>query len=95
MAAYLTLVSLLPSKEPRPWLAISNASVTVRIVRIGPRKLDSDNCAGACKHVRDGIADAIGIDDGDPRYTWIYDQEKGREYSVRITVTIDLIPPNQ
>lgn len=60
---------------------------TVTLTRLGPRKLDSDNAAGAMKHVRDGIADAIGVDDGDERYDWQYKQEKSKTYGVRIEIT--------
>lgn len=59
---------------------------TVIITRIGPRKLDSDdNVNISAKHIRDGIADALGIDDGDERVKWIYAQERG-PYGVRIRV---------
>lgn len=51
--------------------------VSVHLVRVGPKELDSDNLARALKAVRDGIADAIGLDDGDKRITWTYGQEKG------------------
>lgn len=46
----------------------------IHITRIGPRELDSDNLAGSAKHVRDGVADWLGIDDGDKRLTWTYGQ---------------------
>ena len=49
----------------------------ITITRIGPRKLDSDNLAGSAKHVRDGVADWLGIDDGDERLTWEYAQRSG------------------
>lgn len=69
-----------PIREPHVW-----HDIEVRITRIGPRKLDSDNLARACKAVRDGIADAVGLDDGDPRFDWDYDQRtKGRSYGVII-----------
>jgi len=62
--------------------------LTITITRIALRHLDDDNCAGAQKHIRDGIADALGIDDGDPRLTWEYEQEKGApgEYAVRVEI---------
>jgi hypothetical protein len=60
--------------------------LVVRLVRVGPRKLDSDNLSSACKAVRDGIADWLGIDDGrDDLVTWEYDQERGMP-SVRVTI---------
>ena len=46
---------------------------TVTLIRIskpgatGWQRLDSDNLHGALKHVRDGVADYLGIDDGDQR----------------------------
>ena len=59
----------------------------VTITRIGKRKLDSDNLAISAKHVRDGIADALGIDDGDEsRVTWSYAQEIGKDYGVRVSI---------
>jgi len=68
-------------------------SLTVTITRIAPRELDDDNLAGSAKHVRDGIADALGIDDGDKRIQWRYEQAKftgphrgGYSCAVRIEV---------
>jgi hypothetical protein len=58
----------------------------VRLVRVGKRRMDSDGLAISFKAVRDGIAAAMGIDDGDPRITWQYDQEIGKAYSVKITI---------
>lgn len=65
---------------------VSPLPATVTLTRLGPRKLDSDNCAGAMKHVRDGVADAIGVDDGDEGYDWQYRQEKSKTYGVRIEI---------
>lgn len=50
----------------------------VRIVRVAPRQLDSDNAESAAKSVRDGIADALGVHDRDPRVVWLVDQERGQ-----------------
>lgn len=60
--------------------------LVVTITRVGPRKLDDDNLQGACKYVRDQIADIVGVDDGSPHYTWIYKQQTGR-YGVEIEIT--------
>lgn len=62
---------------PGDWLVV--------LTRVGPRELDDDNLAGACKGVRDGVADYLGIDDGDKRIKWAYAQARG-PYGVRITV---------
>ena len=58
--------------------------LTIRIVRVSPRELDSDNLAISAKHVRDGIADRLGIDDRDPRVTWVYAQARGYDFSVLV-----------
>jgi hypothetical protein len=65
------------------------SNVRVKLVRIAPRQLDDDNLRSAFKSARDGIADWLKIDDGDPRVTWDYGQERGkpREYAVRIEVS--------
>jgi hypothetical protein len=57
---------------------------TVTLVRISPGLLDDDNLRGALKGVRDGIADRLGVDDRDPRVTWLYAQERDKGYAVRV-----------
>lgn len=57
--------------------------LTITLTRVGPRRMDSDNSCGALKAVRDGVADALSLDDGDPRLTWEYRQETG-PFGVRI-----------
>lgn len=62
------------------------APLVVTITRIAPSSgLDSDNLAGSGKHVRDAIADVLGIDDRDPRVTWNVRQERG-PWGVRIAI---------
>ena len=67
---------------------LKNGGVAVVLTRIGPGTLDSDNLRGACKAVRDGVADALGINDADHRCRWIYAQKRGRarEYAVEIHI---------
>ena len=69
-----------------PW---SDGPLEILLTRISPREMDSDNLAASMKSVRDGIADAIGRDDGSKSLKWVYSQERGRpkEYSVRVSVT--------
>lgn len=63
---------------------------TVRLVRLSARVLDDDNLRGALKAVRDGVADRLGVDDRDPRVTWLYDQERGKPIgAVRIEISPD------
>lgn len=50
--------------------------LVVRLVRLGPRELDDDNLAASAKHVRDGVADWLGRDDGDGTVRWLYAQER-------------------
>lgn len=64
--------------------------VVVRLVRIAPRALDDDNLQGVFKGIRDGVADAYGIDDKDrARIRFEYEQERGapHQYGVRIEVS--------
>jgi crossover junction endodeoxyribonuclease RusA len=67
------------------------ATVTITRLSSTGRKLDTDNLAGSAKHIRDGIADALGVDDGSDRYTWRYGQEahpiRGA-WGVRVTIEI-------
>jgi len=60
----------------------------VRLIRVGPKALDSDNLGEAFKAIRDQIADEIGMDDGDERIKWEYAQVPvgKRVYQVRVEV---------
>ena len=50
--------------------------VTVTLTRHSAGELDDDNLRGALKAVRDGIADAFGVPDNDPRLRFEYEQAK-------------------
>jgi len=66
----------------------------ITLVRIGPRRLDDDNLAGALKHVRDGIADSLEIDDGDEtQAVWSVVQENGPAGQYSIYVRIEACTP--
>lgn len=60
--------------------------IEVTLTRVAPRALDDDNLRGCLKAVRDGVADAFGVNDNDPRVVWVYAQRRGkpREYAVEI-----------
>lgn len=61
--------------------------LTVWLTRVGKRKLDSDNLQGALKHIRDGVADWLGIDDGrDDLVRWEYVQSVGQHVGVHVTI---------
>ncbi len=69
------LLAILLGRHQRP--LIENLT-RITFTRIGGRKLDSDNLAGAFKGVRDALCGWLGIDDGDDvRLTFSYAQEKG------------------
>ena len=67
-------------KLPRP--------IEVTLTRLAPRKLDGDNLQSAFKALRDGVADALAIDDGSAEATWLYEQRVGkpREYAAIVTI---------
>ncbi len=61
----------------RSWLIV--------ITRYGKRKLDEpDNLWTSAKHIKDGVADALGMDDKDPRIRWNIRQETPLPYGVRV-----------
>ena len=62
-------------------------TATITLTRIAPRPLDSDNVASAFKAFRDGVADALGVDDGSVRLLWQYGQEKGAA-AVRVEIDV-------
>ena len=84
-------VQLPPSGPQSPIMGLQ-WPLEVVLTRIAPRALDShDNLRSACKASADGIADALGIKDNDPRVTWRYGQEKpakgtakGQKYGLRV-----------
>jgi len=49
---------------------------TITFTRHACNTLDSDNLAGAFKHVRDQLARELNVDDGTELITWKYAQEK-------------------
>lgn len=59
-----------------------------RIMRRRQRPFDSDNLAAAFKAVRDGVAKALGIDDGCNQVDWRYGQERngGGWSGIRIAI---------
>jgi hypothetical protein len=79
--AGLQVLAMLNGARPRETLRIT-------MTRIGPRNWDDDNVSGGLKHVRDGIAAALHIDDGDQRVKWMTAQENGRpkQYKLRIEI---------
>lgn len=60
--------------------------IRVTMTRLSAGSLDDDNLQGAFKAIRDGVADAYGVPDNDPRITWLYAQERCKrgEFGVRV-----------
>lgn len=81
-AVMLTNQAVRAAKVPRATML----PLTVCLTRVAPRALDDDNLRGALKAVRDGIADAFGLDDRSPLIMWCYHQQRGapKAYSVEV-----------
>jgi hypothetical protein len=64
------------------------ALVTLTRIRTARGKvLDDDNLAAGFKAIRDGVADGLGVNDGDrTRVRWKYAEERGEEWAVRIRI---------
>lgn len=79
---------VMPRRACRQCVAQS-LPLRIKLTRVGPRTLDTDNLASGFKAVRDEIARILGIDDGDPRLTWVYEQRKGKpkEYAVHVLIS--------
>jgi hypothetical protein len=69
--------------------------VLITLTRLSPgtRPLDFDGLVISCKHVRDGVADALGVDDADPRLDFLYRQERAKSFGVRIEIRAQLQRP--
>ncbi|MCY3017547.1 MAG: hypothetical protein NTW87_00750 [Planctomycetota bacterium] len=78
-----------PWNELRQAIQGRHKHITIRLTRVAPRTLDPGNLEGSFKACQDGIADALGIDDGSQRLTWCYTQRRGaaREYAVLVEMT--------
>jgi hypothetical protein len=66
-----------------------DATLGIIITRIAPRALDSDNLVGSAKHVRDGIATLLGVNDNSPMISWYVSHKKGgaEEYATMFDIT--------
>lgn len=84
-AGMLSLAGWPHRVQVHDWLKVG--AVCVEMVRIGPKALDVDNLGGALKSLQDGLADALGVDDADPRVAWVRKQEAGKQHGVRIVVS--------
>lgn len=78
----MSWLNLLARQNVRP-----AGKVTVLFTRIGKKCDKDDNLRGAFKAAKDGIAEAFGIDDGDARWVWLYDQ-RTKKKADRATGTV-------
>lgn len=61
--------------------------LTVTLTRYGKRLLDDDNLAGSFKAIRDEVATQLCRDDNPKSgISWIYKQDKSKEYWIEILV---------
>jgi hypothetical protein len=60
----------------------------VTLTRLSAGTMDDDGLAGSCKGLRDGIAEALGIDDGSSAVKWNYAQAKcpRGQHAVRVHI---------
>lgn len=58
------------------YLLAASGRIHVEFTRLSTATCDDDNLPSAFKAVRDGIAEALGIDDGSDRYAWSYGQRR-------------------
>jgi hypothetical protein len=64
--------------------------IVIDLTRVSPGTLDDDNLRSALKATRDGIADALGLDDRDKALTWTYQQRRGKkgQYEVHVVLQV-------
>ena len=80
-----------------------NLPCKIKLSRIAPRLLDSDNLLSSLKYIRDAMSENIlcligeykhisdiqpGTCDNDPRFIWEYDQEKGNVRQYAVKIEI-------
>lgn len=69
---------------------------TIHLTRIAPRALDDGNLEFSFKAVQDGVADALGINDGNRRVvSWRYAQERRGKGEYGIEIRIEGEEPGQ
>jgi hypothetical protein len=69
--------------------AVDVVPLIVRIIRVSAGKLDDDNVIGCAKWLRDGIAEALGIDDGGRFVQWRYGQLRGPKGTHSVIVRLE------
>lgn len=73
-----------------PHIQVVKAPIRITLTRVSPRRLDGhDNLRSAFKAVADGVADWLGIDDGDPMLQWTYAQRAGLPKQRAVEILIE------
>lgn len=78
--------------QARAWImdqkSVPALPVSVHLCRLSRGTLDEwDGLPASLKAVIDGISDAYGLNDSDPRFMWLKpSQEKAKAFGVRITI---------
>lgn len=72
----------------KAWGTPPGLPVTITMTRISAGTLDDDNLASAFKAARDGVADWLGVDDGDTGITWVRKQQRGKKYEYGVIVEV-------
>lgn len=69
--------------------------LVITITRLSAGRMDSDGLAISAKHLRDGIADWLGIDDGHLGIDWRYAQERCKRgrFAVRVEISSPIEEP--
>jgi hypothetical protein len=71
----------------KPHIGRHSSPYHVTLFRIGKKKLDEhDNLQPAFKAIVDGICEALGMKDHDPKLTFDYYQATAKEYSVSVMI---------
>ena len=60
----------------------------VSMTRLSAGRLDGDGLQAALKSVRDGIADALGVNDGSVAVWWVYAQRRCKKGEFGVEVEI-------
>ena len=79
LASVLTASAMIDSEK-------LTSPIVIKFVRVGKRRLDDDNLASGFKAVRDGVCDALGIDDGSEDLRFHYAQAIG-DYSAIVCIS--------
>ena len=75
------------------WAERLATGLTVTLTRYAEKLLDDDGLRRGFKHIRDGVADAFGIADNDPRLTFEYHQVAQPPSRVNVRIRWDLPTP--